>query len=939
MKREYSGFYKRIGVVLMVLAVFLTAAFLVRPVQAGPQTIRVGYYMFDGYQMEDGNEVRSGYGYDFLQEIAKYGDWQYSYVGYDMGWAKLQDMLDRGEIDILTSARKTPEREQKYLFSLPIGSSMGILTVKSGNSRITSGDYRTYEGLRVGMIKDSSINENFRHFAEEKGFTYSPVDFYNADDMNEALQNGEIDAVCTTNLRRTKNEWIVDQFDQDNFYVMLRKDDTALLAEINDAIRQVDLYFPGWRTILWNRYYMQDVGGQILLTPEERAYVSALTGQAVTLTAIINPDRMPYSYFKDGEAQGIIPEIFAEIARRTGISFRIIETKDRQAYEKALKEEHIDVRIDMIQDYDQAEKKGYRLTMPYLTTPVSELSRKDLSGPPKRIALMSYDNLTVFTKQLLKSDIDKQFYPSVQECLDAVANGQADAAYMYPYTAQKYINSNDSSALAITLLPQYRISFSVGVSNQADQRLFTILNKAVASVNEDYTNQVILKYISSRRTPVTLRDFLNQHPYVQTVMLFIIAALFCSAVFVVNRQYALRMIRAKNVELRQAVQKETEANEAKSRFLSSISHDMRTPLNGIIGFTNFALAEENPDKKQENLRKVQKSSAILLDLINNTLDVSRIESGKFLWEPEWVRSRELLENLIIVIQSAAEKKHITFTSDLDCSDEEYIRVDRMKMQKLFLNLLSNAVKYTPEGGRVRLTVRHLAPPEGRYNICFTVADTGIGMSPEFIPRMYEPFVQEHNKEMKYAEGTGLGLSIVKRIVDIMSGRIDVESIKGKGTQFTVYLPIEISQSSIIRPDIKAEKDYDFYGRTILVCEDNDLNMEIAKTLLENKRAHVLCAANGRQGLEAFAASPVDEIDAILMDIHMPVMDGYEAAQRIRNMDRIDAANIPIVAMTADAYDEDVKKCLSSGMDAHVAKPVDPIFLFDVLERLWNGSLR
>lgn len=273
---------------LTVVLIFYLALLAAVPVSA--QTVRVGYYMFDGYQMETPEWVRSGYGYDFLQELARYGGWDYEYVGYDLGWATLQKMLDEGQIDILTSARKTPQREQQYLFSTEIGTSAGILTVKSGNTRVNMGDYNSYEGLRVGMIKDSSINENFKRFAARKGFTYTPVFYVNADEMNAALQAGDkIDAVCTTNLRRTKNEWILEQFDADYFYAMMGNNKTELQKQINEAIYQMDLYTPGWRTNLWNKYYKPDVGGKIALTSEEKAYVDTLAQEEKVLTVLVDP--------------------------------------------------------------------------------------------------------------------------------------------------------------------------------------------------------------------------------------------------------------------------------------------------------------------------------------------------------------------------------------------------------------------------------------------------------------------------------------------------------------------------------------------------------------------------------------------------------------------------------------------------------------------------
>lgn len=901
------------------------------------RTVRVGYYMFDGYQMMDADGVRSGYGYDFLQEMARYTGWNYEYVGYDLGWAKLQEMLDNGEIDMLTSARKTPAREGKYLFSTEMGTSAGILTIKSGNTQITMGDYASYNGMRVGMIKDSSINENFKTFAAAKGFTYEPVDFLQADDMNDALQNGTIDAACSTNLRHIKDEWIIDQFDAANFYAMMRPDRADLQKEMNNAIYQMDLYTPGWRVTLWNKYYTPDVGQEIALTAEEKAFLRELNESHQVFTAVVNPDNAPYSYFENGEAKGIIPEIFAEISRRSGITFHIIPLPDRFSYIQLLSTAGSDVCIDMSFSYDQAEKTGYRMTMPYFSTPLAQVNRKSQSEYVQKIALLSGEDDKFAAHYLaINPRLQKTYYKSIKDCLDAVIDTRSDITFILPYTAQTLLNQGvDDNNLMVTLLPQYTVAFSLGVSSKEDPRLLTILNKAVASIKGNYANQVMLSHMTANRPNVTVEGFFNQNPYAKPAFAMIVIAFICGLIALLHRQRTLRLIQEKNIELNEAIQKATEANEAKSNFLSGISHDMRTPLNGIINFTSFALAAADPAKKQENLLKVKQSSTILLDLINNTLEVSRIESGKFLLDPALVSLHELLDSIIVVIQAAVAEQKQQFLTTIDCPKPEYIYADRLKLQELFLNLLSNAVKYTPDGGTIRLTVRQSTATGGRQQLQIIVADNGIGISKEFLPKIFEAFTQEPGQKLRNSTGSGLGLAIVKRIVDLMQGTIQVTSEKGRGTTFTVIIPIEARATAgdtVAGPET-APTDFDFSGRRILLCEDNDLNIEIAKILLENKNMTVITATDGKAGVERFAASKPHEFDAVLMDIHMPVMDGYTAAREIRALAHVDAKTIPILAMTADAYDEDIKKAFAAGMNGHIAKPIDPDTLFRALGKL------
>lgn len=918
----------------LCLILFISASLCTAPAYA--RTIRVGYYMFAGYQMEDADGNRSGYGYDFLQEMARYTGWDYEYVGYTLGWARLQEMLNNGEIDILTSARKTPEREGKYLFSNGIGTSAGILTVKTGDTRLTMGDYATYNGIRIGMIKDSSINNNFQRFAAARGFTFTPVYYLNADEMNADLQNGShIDAVCTTNLRHVQNEWILDQFDSANFYAMLNVKNVALQQEINGAIEQMDRYSPGWRTALWNRYYQPDLGNEISFTGPEKAYINELAASGIILTAICQPDNAPFSYFEDGEAKGIIPQIFAEISRRTGIAFQIKETPNNTIYEKTMKELPIDVCMDAYVNYNDVEKSGRRMTIPYLKAPLMQITRKSLNHIPKTAAVTPGIDSLVPYNDLFKGQIPaKTVYPTALDCVNAILDNSADITFLSPYTVQKFISDSDRSHLTLTLLPQGNIAFALAVSNTNDSRLLTILNKAVYSVNANFTDEVVMDYMSKGPEKISITEFFNAHPYAKALVFAIIAALLGAVFFIVNRQRTLRIIRDKNTELNLAVQEATAANEAKSRFLSNISHDMRTPLNGIIGFTNFAIAEEDNEKKQQHLIKVRQSSSILLNLINDTLELSRIESGKLVFDSKAVSFRELVDDVIVVIQSAAAAQKITFETDINIPANTYVKTDRLKTQEIFLNLLSNAVKYTPAGGQVLLTVCQKERTGSISDFHIVVTDDGIGISEDFLPRIYDSFSQENSMEISQTSGTGLGLAIVKHIVDLMHGTIQVKSTQGKGTIFTVDLPLElVSPKEKIPAPVYSKLDTEpLAGKKVLICEDNEINAEIAKTLLEHKKIQTEWAKDGRDGFNRFVHSALYEYDAILMDIHMPVMDGFTATQNIRALDRKDAKTVTIIAMTADAYDEDIQKCLTAGMNAHIAKPIDTEILFTTLSQ-------
>ena len=392
-------------------------------------------------------------------------------------------------------------------------------------------------------------------------------------------------------------------------------------------------------------------------------------------------------------------------------------------------------------------------------------------------------------------------------------------------------------------------------------------------------------------------------------------------------------------KLAQAKLEAMRSNEAKSAFLSSMSHDLRTPLNGVLGYTQLAIDEKDPTKKQDYLKKIKISGDLLLDLVNDTLDLSRIESGKLELKPEAMDDVQYWKEVVTAMEPAANVKQIKLLMDSTTWPHQMIMVDRIQVKKILVNLISNAIKYTKAGGIVKVNVQALKPEKSECTRRITVEDNGIGMSKEFLGRMFEPFSQEHRSEMLNVTGTGLGLFIVKKIVDFMGGTIAVESALHQGTKFVVDLPLKVWDKNGT-DDKKKEADQkkiineSLANRRILLCEDNYLNAEIAQLLLKNKKVAVDWAKDGKEGVEKFSGSEPNYYDAILMDIRMPILDGLAATEAIRNLERQDAATIPVIAMTADAFEETINEAKNAGMDAYVTKPIVPtVFYKTIAEKL------
>ena len=415
---------------------------------------------------------------------------------------------------------------------------------------------------------------------------------------------------------------------------------------------------------------------------------------------------------------------------------------------------------------------------------------------------------------------------------------------------------------------------------------------------------------------------------------YAVVYILCDITVEEQRRNALyKEIHVKNEELKIAVQKAESAAHAKSEFLSRMSHDIRTPMNAIIGLTHLAHEEENMQVIKEYLHKIDSSSSFLLGLINDILDMSKIENGELTLKTDVFEKTEFEESIHTVIQPLMDERNIHFVFQMNAG-VDCIRVDRLRYSQIFFNLLSNAAKFTPTGGTVEFITERMAlsgeqKTAGMAGIRYYIRDNGIGMSEEFLQHLYDPFTQERSRLGDSVRGTGLGLPIVKSLVDAMNGRITVKSQLGKGTEFIIELivPLAESEQKIEISGISEEK---LRGAQILLVEDNDINIYVAQIILEKAGCQVTIARNGQEGVERFEESATNDYDAILMDVRMPIMDGIEATRQIRQLNREDAQTVPIIAMTADAFDDERKKTLDSGMDYHLSKPIDPSVLYQVL---------
>lgn len=906
------------SVKLMTLIIGLLL-FALSSLSASP--VRVGFFAMDGYHMIDPEGNRSGYGYELLQLIGRYTPYTFEYIGYDKSWAEMQDMLSAGQLEIVTSAAKTPEREQMFEFSRnPVGTNYTILTVRN-DSPIRARDYTSYDGMKVGLLRSSTKNASFEKFATDKAFSWIPCFYDDFSQMEADLQNGTIDAIVSSSLRDTTGERIIERLARSDFYIIAPKGDRSVLDTLDAAIDALDATDPGWKDALMYRSYMRSDWELFSLSDDETEYLNE-----TVLRVLMCPDRKPYSFFAYGLAEGIMPRVLSSIAEKTGIRFEYIMTADREEYLDLLEAGDADIILDIPYNTSKAEDYGYRITEPYMSAGITQITSASFTGQIRTIATMK--DSTHIRRYLEKyfPRLSFRYFDSIESCIEAVDRGDADATCLYSLTAQDLLNGSTGKRYASRILSDTETSFSIGVRSDLPPVVIRLLDRTLSDMQDSEIVSIIMDETLSYESDVSFAEYLYRNP---AVLLFLIL---CSGLFIAAGCIAAASLIA-GKRLRTANARLSEANTAKREFLAKMSHDMRTPMNAIMGFTNIAMKSDDGNEIHRCLDKISQSSDHLLNLINDVLDISRIEGGAVTFTPVPTDICTIVDSVLSITQGLLTDRHLEFTVDRPEGGHCTVFTDGLKLKEILVNLLSNAIKFTDDGGKVTFS---MGTEEGwddeHVNLWFKVSDTGCGMSAEFIPHVFDEFAQEDDGARTRYTGTGLGMAISKQYAILMGGDITVKSRKGEGTAFTLTLPVTIAAPCDDDPG-KDENTLitDLRGRKVLLAEDNDLNAEIASVMLCDQGMSVTRAVNGKEAVRIFTSSPEGTFDIILMDIMMPVMDGLKASSAIRSS-RQEGAEIPIIAMTANAFAEDIQASLNAGMNGHISKPIDMKEMMGAIQR-------
>ena len=913
--------------------------------KSGTQTnehkvIRVGSFE-DTFNYVDENGVRRGFGYELMQALAGYAGWKFEYVKCD--WSDCFDKLENGEIDVIGDISYTEERAQEMLFSEePMGEEKYILYADLSHKDIETSDFKSMDGKRVGVLLGTEPESMLTEWEKKNGIHTEHVNVYDNDDVKKKLADNEID--CFVSLEESiwseRGISSVTNIGKSGIYFAINKERSDIKEELDCAMRQLDKDSPFFKADLYKKYFTLDYSQ--ILTGEEKSWMKE---HGAIRIGFLNDD--PAVFFMDeetGKLTGMLAEYIACAKDCLGnqiLKFNIESYDDYDEMIQALQNCEIDMIFYAGRNPNFAEEKGFALTNTAWTYSLMAVTDKKYfnENEVQTVAVPK-------EKEALKQHIAFNYpqwkfvdYDSFNDAADMVIKEKADCFIMGTSQVIKYDNNKDFKSIPLTKTMEACFAVRCGEGN-----LLSILNKTLKTMPSDMLTSALAIY-DSTADKVTFFNFIKDNLPLFFGVTSLLALGIIGIILVLLRKARKAETAAKiaaedtqklNDKLEIALKKAEDASLAKTSFLHNMSHDIRTPMNAVLGYAQLMKDElkgKGMPETSEHLEKLQQSGKLLLSIINNVLDMARIESGRMEIDESYAQIEYIRQDLFEIFDDEAKKKNIAFNYTMNV-EHDHVLTDITKVKEIFVNILSNAIKYTPAGGSVMVNVEELPCDEPEYMIARTrISDTGIGMSQEYLTKIFEAFTREQNTTKSKIAGTGLGMSIVKKYVELLGGTIDVESELGTGSAFTVTLKHKIADESCYAKKHVEELGTGseiLNGRHILLAEDNDLNAEIAEAILERVGLKIERVEDGVQCVDRIAKMPVGTYDMILMDIQMPKMDGYKATQEIRHLPDKDKACIPIIAMTASAFEEDKREAIAAGMNGHITKPINVDELMAIL---------
>ena len=908
------------------------------------RVLRVAFPQVVGmsWTAEDGSH--HGMLVDYLNEIAKYTGWEYEYI--DTNRQTVLNEFIAGQYELMGGNYYIPGLEEYYAYpDYNMGYSRSLLLARSDDRTIHSYNLESMNGKTIGVYENAKENiRRLKEFLAINGLDCK-FQYYSLKDMQKNdeglyfyLMNGEIDLLLSGIIYNHDSVRVIATYNSQPYYIVTNPSNKEVLDGLNMALERILDANPNFAAERYAANFPARLVN-VQFSDRDLEYVK----KRKTITVAVPENWYPF-YCKETSQKnhvGIMVDVLDKIKDFTGLDFSYVYAKNYSDAVHLVQRGKADILGFFLGDENDAAQLGLALSASYVSANNIIVRNKACSYPAPGLVGALVES------QRFPSGISAEkirSYPGIKEALAAVNSGEVDFIYGLSSKMEQDILRYHFTNLAPVTLVNDQSAISFALPTPVDPDLLTVLNKAINNLSESERTVIRNRNLESIGVnEFSLTDFIYANPLqFMFIVMFVLSVLFTALLLAIGARMKATVIQG-NLKRAEA------ANLAKSEFLSRMSHEIRTPMNGIVGMSTIAMQNiDNTDKIKDCLEKVIMSSKHLLALINDVLDMSKIESGKVELRHESFNFRAFLQDFENLYGEQAKSKGISYETILASDLEVQIIGDSLRLNQVLSNLLSNALKFTPAKGMIKLRVSKTGEDQENVYLRFEVIDTGCGIAEENYDKIFESFEQE-NVDVTYKYGgTGLGLSIVKRFTGLMGGGIHVTSVQGSGSTFTVDLPfgkIKESGKPTRFSDINGRNDlakdcyavdYDFKGKRILLVEDNELNREIAEELIGVTGASVESAEDGVQAVEMFKESAEGYYDLILMDVQMPHMDGYEATRCIRALGRSDAQKVPIFAMTANAFAEDVQKSREVGMNAHISKPLNIRAVYKQMNRYLQG---
>lgn len=915
--------YRTLAVALAALAILSTimpAPAFAADSDQQVKTVRVGWLVNNkGFQEGTPGERLSGWGYDYLQMLSYYTPgWQYEYVSGT--FTELMDMLEAGEIDLMPNISYSEERAQKLLFSSnPEGAERYYIYAKPDRDDLAKGDPQALQGLTIGYSPGAMQTFVGQQWLANEGITCTYKEISTGGALFEALADGEVDAVIMNDTISSPDASPMFYVGSSDYYFAVPKSRPDLMNDINAAMTAITRVNPRYNDEVKANYSAQNSGSSSLTGPER----SWLKANDNTITIGYLKNKFPYcTQNDDGEMEGSLASLATTLHDKFGITVATVALSNNEQMFKALSNGTIDVALPLFRDYWLAEQAGVIQSNPMGTVSLTAIhSSNNLNSDLKNIACTADAIVNRFELKNLFPDAKVTEYPNDNEALEALNKGEA-SCIIVPSTRLKTIRDTydikDFQTQELTDMAQLSCLISRG-----EPELLGIINKGIVNAGESLSASSYSPTSYSAQESDAFRFLYRNRIVIAAVVICILLTGIVILVWSLHRA-------------QKEQQKADAANAAKTAFLTRMSHDIRTPLNGILGLIEIEeLKDGDMQVARESRAKARVAANHLLSLINDILEMGKIEDRKLTLEHAPFNLKELCDDALVLCKLRASGNGITMQDNsLPYATGPYMIGSPTHIRRIIIDLLDNSIKYNKHGGSVTFSSQTKPLDNGRALFCFSVSDTGIGMAPEFLKHIYEPFAQEGDDARSKFQGTGMGMPIVKSLIELMGGTIEISSEVGVGSTFNVQIPLDIDKSPQARERADDQANScSLAGMNVLLAEDNELNAEIAQALLESEGIVVTRAADGNETVDLYVGRPAGSFDAILMDIMMPGMNGYEATRAIRLSEKADAADIPIIALTANAFTEDAQAAHDAGMNAHLPKPLDFNKLKNMLARI------